>query len=376
MKYFMKRIICILFASFSFGIIAVAQITGVNKAFSKVLEVTNEKTKKESFKGQILKGKRNGMGLLSMKDGYIYVGDFYRNNMSGYGMFIAPENENIRNCDSCTVYVGNILDGKKHGFGSCYSANGRLIYQGQFENDKPTSTYPALNINQLKNFSLLELTNGDIFLGEIKNGNANGYGVLLFPNGDLWLSTFKEGMKKGIGLYLLYDGEWETLNFNGNNFDVVSSSVNYRNIDTARKQSVRSSLSQALGYFAAAANTAVDLAENIHTIKQGGNSSSVNEGGRINESSSTIGESNSKNPKQARTNSDSDRDVKWMQGNYQTQKRIYGNYETQLINMKTYPEKYSDSQRRDIQTKMKKIRETIISHGGTCAQSQWETWKP
>lgn len=373
----MKRIMCVFLLSFYFIIISVAQKIEINNVFSKVLEVTNEKNKKESFKGQILKGKRNGMGLLAMKDGSIYVGDFYRNNMTGYGMFIAPENGNVKSCDSCTIYVGNVHEGEKQGFGSCYTANGSLIYQGQFEKDKPVNTYPAVNANQSKNFALLKLTNGDIFLGEMKNENANGYGVLLFHNGDFWLSTFKDGKKKGIGLYLLYDGEWETLNFICDNYDIVSSSINYRNIDAVRKQAVRNSLSQAMGYFVAAANTAADLADNIHTMRQGDNSSTVNEsGGSINTSSSTIGNPNSTNSKGIRSSSNSDKDVRWMQANYQSQKMVYSNYESQLVKMKTYPEKYNDSQRRDIQAKMKKVRETIINHGGTCAQSQWEIWQP
>ena len=83
-----------------------------------------------------------------------------------------------------------------------------------------------------------------------------------------------------------------------------------------------------------------------------------------------------KKKSRAASTSTSDRDVRWMQANYQAQKRTYSNYESQLIQMKTYPEKYNDSQRRQIQSKMKQIRETIISHGGTCSKSSMETWRP
>lgn len=72
----------------------------------------------------------------------------------------------------------------------------------------------------------------------------------------------------------------------------------------------------------------------------------------------------------------SDRNSKWMTGNYSTMKNTYSNYETQLIKMNTYPSQYNDSQRKDIQSKMRKIRQTITSHGGTCAKSQWEDWQP
>lgn len=71
------------------------------------------------------------------------------------------------------------------------------------------------------------------------------------------------------------------------------------------------------------------------------------------------------------------KNVLWMKGNYQSQKMVYSNYESQLSKMKTsYPDGYSDTQRVDIQSKMKKVRETILNHGGTCNASPMETWKP
>lgn len=78
-----------------------------------------------------------------------------------------------------------------------------------------------------------------------------------------------------------------------------------------------------------------------------------------------------------RQNKNEHSNVLWMKGNYQTQKMVYSNYESQLYKMKNYyPNDYSDSQRIDIQRKMKKVRETILNHGGTCNSSPMETWKP
>lgn len=58
--------------------------------------------------------------------------------------------------------------------------------------------------------------------------SAKSFGVIVFNNGDLWIGNFRNGMKKGIGLYLMYNGEWETLNFKDDSYDVISSSTNYR----------------------------------------------------------------------------------------------------------------------------------------------------
>lgn len=84
--------------------------------------------------------------------------------------------------------------------------------------------------------------------------------------------------------------------------------------------------------------------------------------------------SGSKRSSSSRTTSD--RDVAWMKSNYQSQKNVYSNYESQIMKMSTYPEQYNASRCADMQCKMKQIRETIVSHGGTCTQSRWETWRP
>lgn len=166
-----KKSYILLFFSF-FLLISNAQEKSINHIFSKTLEVVNEKNKKESFKGQILKGKRNGMGVLLQRNGALYIGDFYRDMISGYGMFIASEDSYVDNCDSCTVYIGNWKNGVKSGFGICYANNGDIIYQGQFEKDKPISQYPSNNIDLQKYFSYFDFGNGEYFLGEMEKENC------------------------------------------------------------------------------------------------------------------------------------------------------------------------------------------------------------
>ena len=55
--------------------------------------------------------------------------------------------------------------------------------------------------------------------------------------------------------------------------------------------------------------------------------------------------------------------------------RSYSNYESQLIKMNTYwEEQYNDSQRRNIQKKMKDIRTKWENRGLKITYSQWEDW--
>lgn len=98
------------------------------------------------------------------------------------------------------------------------------------------------------------------------------------------------------------------------------------------------------------------------------------------DTSATSGETNEESsystPKKSNDKGNSkvsDRNAKWMQSSYSISKKTYNDYETQLIKMSTGH--YNDSQRRDIQAKMSKIRKTIIQHGGTCAKSKWEDWQ-
>lgn len=365
-----KRLYVLFISIFSMLIIN-AQERTIYNIFSKSFEVVNEKNRKEKFKGQILKGKRNGMGILSQSDGSVFIGDFYRNKISGYGMFVAPQGCSIENCDNSIVYVGNWQDGVKSGFGICYACNGDIIYQGQFHENKPTGQYPSVDIDQQKYFSCFDFGNGDFFIGEIKKGMPNGYGVLTFDNGDLWLGTFKNGEKNGIGLHLLYNGEWETLNFENGTYNVISSSVNYRNIDANRKAIVKSSLSEAFGYFAEAASQAVQVANGVQSLKKGSTSSvtdiSINDSNGFSQSpidsKSSQTDKTSSTPYSISANQSKN-----------TDSRTYANYDGMLSKMRYGNMEYDDSKRREYQTKMKALRRKWEQRGERFQHSENEDW--
>lgn len=232
----------------------------------KCFEITHEKDGNGRFKGQILKDKRNGMGFFLYKGGDLFAGDFYRDNITGYGMLVSAGE--VKNCKNCRTYVGNWKDGKKSGFGRCYSAEGIVIYQGQFEDDKPAGNYPSEGVNLQKNISYIEIADGNVFLGETKEGMPNGFGIVIFKNGDLWQSSFKDGVRKGIGLYQAYGGEWQTMNVKGEQCDVVSSSENYRNLDETRKNNLSSAFASSMNYFVDAAKSSAELIAEIKRAKE------------------------------------------------------------------------------------------------------------
>ena len=82
----------------------------------------------EYYIGQWLNGNKHGMGIIYYKDGNIkYEGDFVNGNAEGNGKYIY-ENGNY--------YIGQWLNDKFHGKGIKYYKNGNILYEGDFVNGK------------------------------------------------------------------------------------------------------------------------------------------------------------------------------------------------------------------------------------------------
>ena len=84
----MKRKLFTLFLFLSVSL-AWAQNPETKTLIEKCFEYSHEKKKNSKFKGQILKDRRNGMGFILYTGGDFFAGDFYRGDISGYGMLIA-----------------------------------------------------------------------------------------------------------------------------------------------------------------------------------------------------------------------------------------------------------------------------------------------
>ena len=235
---------------------------------------------------------------------------------------------------------------------------------------KTNSQYPSNNIDLQKYFSYFDFGNGEYFLGEMEKETANGYGIMVYDNGDLCIGNFKEGKRNGIGLYLLYNGEWETINFEGDNYNIVSSSINYRNIDANRKANIKSSLSEAFGYFAQAANQTVQIASEVQSIKKGekpfsNTSSNVN----ISENTNLSDDNISKEKKSSTVPYSISANQ-----NKNTDSRTYANYDGMLSKMRYGNMEYDDAKRKEYQSKMRALREKWEKRGERFQHSENEDW--
>ena len=145
-------------------------------------------------------------------------------------------------------YEGYWKAGTFNGEGTLYREDGSTK-KGTWENGRLIQTYYKDN------------TDEGFYDGYVLNGKPDGIGSMLYKNGsyydgswsngqwsgngtyytktDTLTGEFVNGRLNGTGIYksqhFLYDGEWETLNFDNGDYNVISSSVNYRNIDTNRK---------------------------------------------------------------------------------------------------------------------------------------------
>ena len=116
------------------------------------------------------------------------------------------------------VYVGEEIDGKRHGQGTVTYSNGKK-YVGEFKNGKKhgqgTQTW----------------SDGDKYEGEHKDGKKDGQGTYTWSDGSKYVGEFKKGKRHGKGVstardgqrwYTFYDGEFKKGHFHGQGKLVVT----------------------------------------------------------------------------------------------------------------------------------------------------------
>ena len=359
----MRNLFVSIIVVMSFGTINAQSI------YSEVLNYVfaGNNASKEYFKGQFIKGKRNGMGCLKEKNGMIYIGDFSKNLKSGIGMLFSPDGKSIKNCEGAVVYTGGFKDGKKNGRGCCYASNGDLIYEGTFLDDKPADTFPlsAEEIDINRYFSVFETDNYSIFIGEVSNRTFTGQGVVILEDGELFYGMMTDNNPSGVVLHVLPDEEWNVVNIEGDEMITLSTSERYKQLEYERAEinrSMRRDLMEGLKYFAEGAST---LAQLVNDVKSKDNA--VDDGDVDTASESSSGSGSSKKSKVSSGKSKSDCGSAWI-----SDSRSYANYDSQLADMDTYPEKYDASDRSRIRSKMKSIREKWESRGCVITKSSRE----
>jgi hypothetical protein len=147
------------------------------------------------YEGYFEDGKWSGNGNMIYKNGDTYKGGFIRGLFHGTGVF-----KWARNGGS---YTGDYFQGFRHGKGLRVYANNNKC-QGIFKLD---------TIEGECNYSF---ANGDVYCGPMKNNQFNGYGILTIAKGGRYEGEFLNGKFYGKGKFTypnggFYDGEYNAV---------------------------------------------------------------------------------------------------------------------------------------------------------------------
>lgn len=354
----MKRLISLIVAVSATSFYAMSQGNLASVIFSQA-------GKKVNYIGQYDDNRRdkNGTGISRDKQGNVYVGDFMRGKFSGYGMLIMANNESIKDLPGATIYVGEWIDGKREGKGTCYSHDGDVIYSGLFSENYPVSPYPTPRPDQTRYFSDTN-TQDEYYIGEMRNGKPDGFGMFLTNEGTLAIGKVTAGRCTGVGLLLAGDGNWKMVKWSGyNTYDEISSTADYNmRIATYREVASKQHAEFRQGMLDVASGLMQTLSQS-QQIKSGGAAASgaaASGAGYMASASSSSSSGKASSGKKG-----ADCGSAWISAS-----RAYSNYETQLVPNGATTASLSDQPA--IRSKMKSLRTKWEARGCPITKSPYE----
>ncbi|MFD1258820.1 DUF4189 domain-containing protein [Mucilaginibacter terrae] len=95
------------------------------------------------YTGDLFNGNMHGSGTWRTPNGGQYTGQFKNGKKHGSGTLVAGNDQELIYTPKTVKYIGDFISGDRIGYGKCYDINGKLLYSGNFSNDKPSGTYPA-----------------------------------------------------------------------------------------------------------------------------------------------------------------------------------------------------------------------------------------
>lgn len=162
------------------------------------------------YVGEIQDGKPHGFGKLTAPDGYVYMGGWYHGEKSGSGAEWKPDGEK---------YIGQFKSGWRHGTGVIYYPDG-------------TSYAGDIRMDRLEGYGTRHYQGNDKFVGYWKDNYREKRGVLyrngqlsygIFSKGQLQRSLQPEGMDRVYGIDLSHYNEaipWHDLAVNVDKYGV------------------------------------------------------------------------------------------------------------------------------------------------------------
>lgn len=182
------------------------------------------------YKGDFKNGHLHGKGRLQLPDGGVYIGQFVDGKFDGTGRFKYSNGD---------MYFGQWKKGHMHGDGA-YTFSGGKVIKGQFADGAPVSTHvdkkdrvqpqrqsaASTSTNTSSStaslssvtrdctsdycdgvLGIFKYADGSRYIGEFKNGQANGVGRCEYINGDVYEGGWDRHSPHGKGVMHFASGQ-------------------------------------------------------------------------------------------------------------------------------------------------------------------------
>lgn len=136
----------------------------------------------------------------SSLDSYTYLGEFFQDEISGFGQYLLKDGSTIR---------GEFLEARLQRFGEIKFRNPQLIIQGMFDQGKKHGYCKLVGQNfQFSGYFEHDVRegmgilkeNGDVYQGKFENGVKHGFGEIKYRCQDKkFVGEMKNNLKQGIG---------------------------------------------------------------------------------------------------------------------------------------------------------------------------------
>lgn len=164
------------------------------------------------YSGEFVNGKQEGYGIMTFANRDKYDGDWMNGLMDGQGKYYFYDNEKKTYNAS---YKGQFVKGCREGVGRM-EYNNRDVYEGQWQNNFRTGNgvcwyangdcYHGLWRFDKKLRGVFHKENGEKYDGEFVDGRIEGYGKYYWLDGKWYEGTFKDG-KLHNGIVISPDGK-------------------------------------------------------------------------------------------------------------------------------------------------------------------------
>lgn len=148
------------------------------------------------YKGGFSDNIRDGLGIYKWSEGTVYAGMWSNNRKNGRGIYVVPKGLSFAEFDNCRIIVSDFVNDAPRGRISCYNRYGKLIYEGPVYDWVPEEAYPMNNPDINKVFDFLAESSGEFYLGETLNGKKHGYGIHADASGSVWIGYWNNGNRQ------------------------------------------------------------------------------------------------------------------------------------------------------------------------------------